>query len=204
MKFKLYCGLSSLKQMICFAFVLVFADFDAFAAEAKREALKVYGKSYPEFAIFHHDVSIVKQSASPVKITGASVTYVPKAVADTVRSAKGEVSKKDWWNYDNEGLLIQLNSIGESAVAVQYGVHIYNSFNEYLGAFAATHMDTPQDGMTWLYRHSDIFTFKGYGYAFTFVAKVRLKDGSIWTFDAEEVKSQIDPIVIRLKLDEER
>ena len=112
--------------------------------------------------------------------------------------------ERDYWsNYNDEGVLISLDATGETAVVVQYGVRIFNSFNEYLGGFAPTSMEPPHHGMGWLYRHSDIFTFKGYGYAFVFIAKARLKDGSIWIYDVEEVRSQIGPEVKRLKLDEE-
>ena len=184
-------------------FFCVLSTGNAFAGEAKREELNVYGRSYPEYSIYHHSIKVVKQSASPVMITGAHAIYIPKTAADAVRSAKDAVNKKDWWNYDDEGVLISLDATSETAVAVQYGVQIFNSFNEYLGGFSPTSMELPQHGMSWLYRHSDIFTFKGYGYAFVFIAKTRLKDGSIWTYDAEEVSSQISPKVKRLKLDEE-
>ncbi len=188
-------------------FVLVFFSVismvNAFADEAEREVLKIYGRAYPEYSIYHHSIQVVKQTASPVTISVAHATYIPKLTGDVVRSRENAINKIDWWNYKDEGILITLDANSETAVAVQYGVHVFNSFNEYLGGFEATEMDIPRTGMKWLYRNSDIFTFKGYGYVFVFVAKARLEDGSIWTYDPEEVNAQIGPKVKRFKLEEE-
>ena len=187
------------------AFLLSCAIYtgNTLAGEAKREELKAYGHPYT-YPIYHHSIKAVKQATSPVMITRASAVYIPKSTADAVRDLKDGLMKKDWWNYRDEGVLISLDVVSETAVVVQYGVQIFNSFNEYLGGLGLTSMDPPEHEMTWLYRHSDIFTFKGYGYAFVFVAKARLKDGTIWTYDAKEVSSQISPKVKRLKLDEEQ
>ena len=208
--FKLNYSYYGLIRTITFAIVLTIAGIEASANEAKRENLQVlYGSQPIEYTIYHHDVRVVKQSDSPVRITGASATYIPETTAKLVRYAHRSLIKyyketvETMKKYEDQSVLISLNATGNSAVAVQYGVHIYNSFNEYLGGFRATAMHAPRDGMSWVYRHSDIFTFDGYGYAFAFVVKVRLKDGTIWTYDFEEVNSQIDPIVKRLELDKE-
>ena len=72
-----------------FVFFCVLSTENGFAGEAKREELKIHGKS---FLIYHHPIEVVKQSASPVLILAAHAIYIPRTTADVVRSIE-----RDYW-----------------------------------------------------------------------------------------------------------
>ena len=94
-------------------------------------------------------------------------------------------AKVELRRYRRENLRIEVAARGAEAVAVKFGVIVYDSFNEFLGGLTAITMDPPTALMEWDYTPPYLFKFRKYGVAGVYVRQVRLKDGSIWNADLD-------------------
>ncbi len=175
--------------------IIGFVYSNCFADQVKQEVLKRNGRDIG--LIYHHPINVIDQTNAPVKITNARATYIPERTASIAK-----IWEEDYPIYSKHGILITLDAVGDSVVAFRITVHIYNSFGEHLGGLSAISTDPPNNDMQWIYSPRELFTFKGYGFVAVFLNKARLKDGTIWIYDKDEVASQLIPIIKPFEADE--
>lgn len=180
------------------------------AQEATIEHIKLYrdsGGEIVEGSVYLNKVFHINENDSPVHIVSAVVRHVPQETAfladwilnnwgqvvtwDNVILPSNDISPSEYFgSLRREKLEITINARGENAVAVKFGVIVYDAFKEYLGGLTAISMDMPTAGMQWDFSPPYLFKFKKYGVVGLFVRQVRLRDGRIWNFDENVVAKE--------------
>ena len=126
---------------------------------------------------------------SPVKIKKLIAKHIPTSTAqladlyyDSLFRYLDDDQKITLKKYRNEKLEIIIDAEGANAVAVKFGVVVYDAFDEYLGGLTAITMNPPTDGMLWNYSPSYLFKIEKYGIVCVYVRQARLNSGEIWNF----------------------
>ena len=158
------------------------------AQEARSREVTLYENV--KGTVYLNETFHVNDPASPVQISGMSVVHTPSETAaladlawDQLFRYLSDTAKDELRRYRRENLRIEVAARGAEAVAVKFGVIVYDSFNEFLGGLTAITMDPPTALMEWDYTPPYLFKFRKYGVAGVYVRQVRLKDGSIWNAD---------------------
>ena len=160
------------------------------AQEARSREVTLYENV--KGTVYLNETFHVNDPASPVQISGMSVVHTPSETAaladlawDQLFRYLSDDAKVELRRYRRENLRIEVAARGAEAVAVKFGVIVYDSFNEFLGGLTAITMDPPTALMEWDYTPPYLFKFRKYGVAGVYVRQVRLKDGSIWNADLD-------------------
>jgi len=162
----------------------------------REEEVKLYNDVTGK--VYYNNTEIINDVKSPVKITDLVAKHIPTITAQTadlyyeqLYRYLGDYQKKTLQEYRNQNLEITIDAEGSDAVAVKFGVVVYDAFNEYLGGLTAITMDSPETGMMWNYSPSYLFKIEKYGIICAYVRQVRLKSGEIWNFDPQFVVEEL-------------
>jgi len=90
-------------------------------------------------------------------------TELAKAVWDQLYKHLSDHEKERLRKLSKTGLEVKIGAEGASAVAVKFGVIVYDSFKEYLGGLTAVTMDSPDNEMEWHFSPAYLFKFEKYG-----------------------------------------
>ena len=166
------------------------------AQEAREESIKLY-KNF-NGKIFYNSTFFINDQDSPVEIVSVQARHVPTETAELAKALWDQLYKylsdeeKDKLRANSSpDLTVEINAKGKNAVAVKFGVIAYDAFKEYLGGLTAVTMEPPTLGMTWEFQPTYLFKFKKYGVVGVYVRQVRLRDGSIWNFDAAKIVAKV-------------
>ena len=165
------------------------------AQEAQIEEITIYRDVKGK--VYHNEAFNINEDASPVRITNVSVSHIPGETASLAEAYRDSLfrylddgEKNRLRRLAREKLTITIDASGESVVAVKFGVIVYDAFKEYLGGLTAITMNAPTTGMQWEYNPIYLFKFEKYGVVGVYVRQARLKDGSIWNFDENFIRTK--------------
>lgn len=128
---------------------------------------------------------IIKQPGSPLLLETYTARY-----------------QKDSGSYQREGIRhdVKLSNVSDQAVvAYKISFKSFDVFNEDMGrGLGGISVDTiavgDNESGAWVQKPYSAFTFKGYGTGVAYVSAVRLQDGSVWSFNEDEVLKQLQAI----------
>jgi len=147
--------------------------------------IRVLGHTVP---VVSHKTLILNDPAAPVQITKAGVYRLDwgmKEATDILLSDRS-IRVRDI----PKGPIILISAASKSAVAVQFGVQFYDSFDRHEGGFNATIMTPPKNEMEW-HRRKLSFTFEKFGIACVYVSSARLKDGKVWRANTKKIATMM-------------
>lgn len=185
------------KFFILFMVIGFLTIFPSFSADSYREEkVKIYNDTTGK--IYYNQTEIINDVSSPVKINKLVAKHIPTSTAqladiyyDTLYRYLDDEQKITLQKYRNENLEISIDAEGTNAVAVKFGVVVYDAFDEYLGGLTAITMDPPTKGMLWDYSPSYLFKIEKYGIVCVYVRQVRLSSGEIWNFKPQLVVEEL-------------
>lgn len=141
---------------------------------------------------FAQSTVILNQPDAPMNITEFTANYQEKG------------------RYTSEGVRYNVsfkNSKDKTIVAYAVGFFSFDVFNRPLGrqleGFSVKTISQISDGKgVWVQRMSNPSLFKDYGTGVAYVAHVRFEDGTIWSYNAEAVLSQLQEFESTLTLED--
>lgn len=152
-----------------------------------QSKIRLFGITVP---VASHKTVILNDPEAPVQITEAGTYRLewgsPKKGGNRLVMALPARRFKDI----PKGPIVTISAISETAVAVEFRVLFYDTFNQYRGGLAAVRMGAPRRRMRWKHRELS-FTFEGYGIACIFVRYARLADGTVWEMDERKVATMM-------------
>ena len=112
--------------------------------------------------------------------------------------------------YSSEGIRYDVafhNADQKNIVAYSFGFYAFDVFNRSLGrpleGFSVDELEpNSPDNAAWVQRTVNSSLFREYGTAVAYIARVRYKDGSIWTYDEEAILKQLQKFEESLTLDD--
>ena len=165
------------------------------AQEARSREITLYGDA--KGTLYLNETFRVNDPNSPVQISRVSVVHTPSETAavaeayyDQLFRYLSDSQKETLRQYRRENLQIEISARGTDAVAVKFGVIVYDSFNEYLGGLTAITMDPPTTLMEWSYTPPYLFKFRKYGVLGVYVRQARLADGTIWNANLDFISRE--------------
>jgi len=112
--------------------------------------------------------------------------------------------------YSTEGIRYDVsftNNTDQEIVAYAIGFYAFDVFNRSLGrplsGFSVSKISPGgSDDGAWVQRVSSPSLFKDYGTGIAYVARARLADGTVWSYDEDSVLSQLQEFEESLTLDD--
>lgn len=112
--------------------------------------------------------------------------------------------------YSSEGIRYDVsftNNTDQEIVAYAIGFYAFDVFNRSLGrplsGFSVTKISPgDSDDGAWVQRVSSPSLFKDYGTGIAYIAKARLADGTVWSYDEGNILSQLQEFEESLTLDD--
>lgn len=112
--------------------------------------------------------------------------------------------------YSTEGIRYDvsfINNTDQEIVAYAIGFYAFDVFNRSLGrplsGFSVTKISPgDSDDGAWVQRVSSPSLFKDYGTGIAYVARARLADGTVWSYDEGSILSQLQEFEESLTLDD--
>lgn len=137
-------------------------------------------------------VQTLDQTDAPLTINGFTAQY------------------QEGGRYSSEGIRYDVsftNNTDQEIVAYAIGFYAFDVFNRSLGrplsGFSVTKISPGgSDYGTWVQRVSSPSLFKDYGTGIAYVARARLADGTVWSYDEGSILSQLQEFEESLTLDD--